>query len=85
MGKQYPWRRVLSLREAMVLDARLRGLTVKEVASDLGVSYRAVRHHLEEIHRKLGAHSTQQAVNRLKGGRCAKCLFGYLPRYNGKG
>lgn len=65
----------------MVLEARARGLSVKEVASELNLSYRSVRHHLESIHSRLGVRSTQEALCKLAGDKCGKCLFGYLPHF----
>ena len=53
---------MLTIREAMVFEARIRGLTIKEVARELHLSYHTVHHHLEVIYKKLQVHSLQEAI-----------------------
>ncbi len=55
----------LTARELQVLDGRARGLSVKQVAAELGLSYHTARHHLEHIHRKTRCHSTIEALGKL--------------------
>jgi DNA-binding NarL/FixJ family response regulator len=69
--------------ESVVLAGRLRGLTVKEVASELGMSYHTACYHLKCIHKKLEAHSLQQVVcafQKESGRRKWNTLFGELRR-----
>jgi len=44
----------LSEREAQVLQLAARGLTLKEIARDLGLSVHTARHHLEHVYEKIG-------------------------------
>ena len=67
---------MLTLREATILASRLRGLTVKEVAAELGISYHTARHHLANIHRKFRTNSLQQTILLLQAQRCRKCRIG---------
>lgn len=55
----------LSRRERDALMALSRGLTYKEFAQEMGVSFHTVSDHLKSIYRKLGVTSRNQAV--LKG------------------
>jgi len=52
----------LSRRELDVLDAMARGLSDKEIADDLVVSVNTARKHVQNVIRKLGAHSKLEAV-----------------------
>ncbi len=52
----------LSRRELDVLDAMARGFTDKEIANNLVVSLNTARKHVQNVIRKLGAHSKLEAV-----------------------
>jgi DNA-binding CsgD family transcriptional regulator len=52
----------LSTREAEVLRLLSEDRSLKEAAFDLSVSYETVRNHAKNIRRKLGVHSTHEAV-----------------------
>jgi two-component system, NarL family, response regulator LiaR len=52
----------LSSRELDVLDAMARGYTDREIADDLVVSLNTARKHVQNVIRKLGAHSKLEAV-----------------------
>jgi len=52
----------LSSRELDVLEAMARGYTDKEIADDLVVSLNTARKHVQNVIRKLGAHSKLEAV-----------------------
>jgi NarL family two-component system response regulator LiaR len=54
--------RSLSRRELDVLDAMARGFTDKEIANNLVVSLNTARKHVQNVIRKLGAHSKLEAV-----------------------
>ena len=56
----------LTRRQCEVMAARARGLTIKEVASELCLSSHTIRHHIESIHLKLNVHCLQQALLRLQ-------------------
>ena len=58
----------LSDRECEVLHRLIQGYLLKEIASDLGISYWTVQTYSERIYEKLHVHSRAQAV--------AKCLDG---------
>jgi len=49
-------------RELQVLELAARGMSNKEIASELGISERTVQTHLVNIFKKLGASSRTQAV-----------------------
>jgi two-component system, NarL family, response regulator LiaR len=49
-------------RELQVLELAARGMSNKEIASELGISERTVQTHLVNIFKKLGATSRTQAV-----------------------
>ncbi len=82
MGPRYIARAIITRRESQVLAGRLRGLTVKEVAVELGLSRHTVRHHSENVYRKLKVHSFMQAITALAGNRCRKCRLGLFSRLN---
>jgi DNA-binding NarL/FixJ family response regulator len=73
--------KVLTIREAMVFEARLRGLTLKEVAGELNLSYHTVRHHVESIHKKLSVHSLQQSILAFQATHCRHCRKGIIARF----
>jgi len=52
----------LTPRERDCLSSAARGMTYQEIAGALDVSPRTVEQHLASARRKLGAHSTAQAV-----------------------
>jgi DNA-binding NarL/FixJ family response regulator len=52
----------LSDRERQVLELAKRGRRYKQVATDLGISYDAVRTHFRNIYLKLQVHSRGEAV-----------------------
>jgi DNA-binding NarL/FixJ family response regulator len=54
--------RLLSAREAQVLEAAARGLTNAEVATRLEVTVHAVKFHLASIYRKLGVGNRTEAA-----------------------
>ncbi len=59
----------LSPREQEVLEMLSRGLAYKEIAKELGISYRTVHTHLEHIYQKLHVSSRAEAVARFLGRR----------------
>jgi DNA-binding NarL/FixJ family response regulator len=56
----------LTRRELEVLDQLLDGWRVASIARSLYVSEHTIRNHLKAIYRKLGAHSQQELIERLK-------------------
>jgi DNA-binding CsgD family transcriptional regulator len=56
----------LSPRERQVLEGLLGGLTVKQVATNLGLSHRTVEGHVKSLHRKYNVNS--------RGELLARCL-----------
>jgi DNA-binding CsgD family transcriptional regulator len=54
---------LLSAREEAVIAAAQRGLTVEQIALELGVSRSTAAFHLGNIYRKLQAHSRVEALN----------------------
>jgi DNA-binding NarL/FixJ family response regulator len=48
------WPAGLSEREGQVLQLAARGLTLKQIARDLGLSVHTARHHLEHVYEKTG-------------------------------
>jgi len=54
----------LSRRELEVLQLVARGITVEDIATDLGLSHHTVRNHIRNITGKLGVHSKLEAVAR---------------------
>jgi DNA-binding NarL/FixJ family response regulator len=57
-------RAVLTSREIEILEIVGVGLTVKQVASRLGLSPRTVEAHLAKLYRKLGVRNRVQALSR---------------------
>ena len=57
----------LSAREAQILQKLAEGLSVKEVSSELGISWDTVRTHLAAIYQKLHVHSRTEAVLKYFG------------------
>ena len=54
----------LTERELQILELVSRGLTVKQVATRLGLSPRTVETHVAKLYRKLGVRNRVQAVSR---------------------
>jgi LuxR family maltose regulon positive regulatory protein len=55
----------LSGREIVVLQLAAEGLTQREIADQLFISYNTVKTHLKATYRKLGATSRQEALSRF--------------------
>jgi len=55
----------LSSREIVVLQLAADGLTQREIADQLFISYNTVKTHLKATYRKLGATSRDDALSRL--------------------
>ena len=55
----------LSSREIVVLQLAADGLTQREIADQLFISYNTVKTHLKATYRKLGATSRDEALSRL--------------------
>jgi len=49
-------------RQRQILDLAVRGLTDKEIATDLGVAVSTIRTHLERFYRENGLRNKNQAV-----------------------
>lgn len=62
----------LTAREREVLDMLVQGLSKKEIAVRLSVSFSTVRTHLEHVYKKLHVRTQAEAVARWLGGRGAK-------------
>ncbi|EDY82196.1 Sigma-70, region 4 family [Verrucomicrobiia bacterium DG1235] len=56
---QYP---ALSKRETEIYELLLAGLTLPEIAADLGISQRTVEKHVENIYKKLEVHSYNELL-----------------------
>jgi LuxR family maltose regulon positive regulatory protein len=54
----------LSSREVAVLQLAAEGLTQREIADQLFISYNTVKSHLKATYRKLGATSRDDALTR---------------------
>jgi DNA-binding NarL/FixJ family response regulator len=59
----------LTAREREVLDMLVQGLSKKEIAARLSVSFATVRTHLEHVYKKLHVRTQAEAVARWLGGR----------------
>ena len=57
----------LSSREIVVLQLAAEGLTQREIADQLFISYNTVKTHLKATYRKLGATSRDDALSRFAG------------------
>lgn len=57
-------RAVLTERELQILELLSRGVTVKQVATRLGLSPRTVETHISKLYRKLGVRNRVQAVSK---------------------
>lgn len=57
-------RAVLTQRELQILELLSRGVTVKQVATRLGLSARTVETHISKLYRKLGVRNRVQAVSK---------------------
>ncbi len=70
----------LTPRQCELLSLAAAGLTQREMAARLGLHLRSVKSHLEEIHGRLGARNTTQAVvQALRAG-----LIGYPEEGDGE-
>lgn len=52
----------LTPKENEVLSLLSMGLSVKSIATELGISHHTVSHHLKEVYTKLDAHSKNEAI-----------------------
>lgn len=52
----------LTAREKTILQSLVNGLTMEQIAADLGLSYHTIDNHLRNIYRKLHVHSRTLAV-----------------------
>jgi DNA-binding CsgD family transcriptional regulator len=59
-------RYLLSKRELQVASLIVEGLNAPEIAIRLGISIHTTRRHLEQLYRKLGAHSRSEAQGILR-------------------
>lgn len=59
-------KQLLTKRENEILELFRKGLTSKECAEQLYVSYFTIETHRKNIHRKLGTHKIINAVNVLE-------------------
>ena len=59
----------LTPRETEILDHISRGLSTKEIATQLGLSDRTIGSHLRKVYDKLHVHSRSAAVSRFLQGR----------------
>ena len=57
----------LSPREREILDLLAQGYTYKEIAEQLGITYRTVHTHIERTYAKLHVRSRAQAVAKYRG------------------
>ena len=57
----------MGAREQEILDALVRGLLLKEIAHQLGISYWTVQEYIARIYQKLHVHSRAQAVAKYLG------------------
>ncbi|MDP9227028.1 MAG: helix-turn-helix transcriptional regulator [Actinomycetota bacterium] len=55
----------LTRRQAEALNWAADGLTQRETARRMGISFRTVSHHLQGARERVGARSTSQAVVKL--------------------
>ena len=59
----------LSAREMSILNLIARGMSNKEAAAELGISYQTVKNHMTSILRKLAVNDrTQAAIYALRRG-----------------
>jgi len=65
----------LSERERQLMDGLARGLSDKELASELSISSNTVRSYLKRLYATLGAHNRTHAL--------ALCLSPVQPKYAG--
>lgn len=57
---------ILSPRERQIITLREKGLTVKEIASLLNISYHTVRTHLDRVYAKTKTMSSLAAIYKLR-------------------
>jgi len=60
----------LTARETEILDRISRGLSTKEIATQLELSDHTISSHLRKIYHKLQVHSRSAAVSRFLQGNC---------------
>lgn len=63
MGSDEPVEQ-LTPREREVMQLVVRGMTAKQIATELGINSSTVRTHVEHARRRLGAHTQAEAVGR---------------------
>jgi DNA-binding NarL/FixJ family response regulator len=64
----------MSARESEVVELLLKSLSNKEIATELVITERTVRFHLEQVFRKLGVHDRHSVTDMVRS------QFGFTPR-----
>jgi DNA-binding CsgD family transcriptional regulator len=62
-----PTRNYFTKREIDVLKLLVRVKTSKEIATELGLSYRTVEHYIENAKRKIGVTSKSELIDKIMG------------------
>lgn len=65
----------LTVRELEILDLSGKGLSMKGVAMELGISAGTVRWHLRNSFRKLGVNSRESALKKARAGNLIESLY----------
>ena len=58
---------LLTKREIEILQQLSNGLSYKEIAEQLLISYETVKQHIKNIYRKLHVHNKIGAINKYRG------------------
>ena len=53
----------ISTREAEIVDSLVSGLTAREIAADMRISFHTVRTHIKNIYEKLGVCSRVELIH----------------------
>ncbi len=82
--KYIGWLDSLSLREKGVLEQVVAGKSSKEIARNLGISYKTVEAHRARVMKKLGARSASDLVHLalMNNSHCRGCRWLSLPKGN---
>jgi len=66
---EYPEAVILTLRQQEICDLVVIGLTNKEIAQRIGLGYRTIESHRENIYRKFGVRNAVELVRKTLGAK----------------
>lgn len=74
----------LSPREHELIGARARGLPLKQIAAESGITLNTVKTHFQRIFKKLDIQCSLQLLQRMQLSECEACPYYRQPLTDGR-